>query len=98
MYTSQKCVFFLPFGKDVPVPGVSSDMSTLSNREVNSHTSWLHQIEACLKDMGMTGLAFCLGDGQTETGGLSLPGGRGDALLLRMPPPHTPDLNIGHNI
>ena len=35
---------------------------------------------------GHGGPSVCLGDGQTETEGVLSQGGRGDALLLRMPP------------
>ena len=43
--------------------------------------SYLRQTEAYLKDTGA-----CLGDGQTEAEGVPSQGGRGDALLQRMPP------------
>ena len=48
------------------------------------HASWLRKVEAYLKDAGMAGLAS--GDGQTEAEGVPSQGGRGDALLRRMPP------------
>ena len=35
---------------------------------------------------GHSGPVVCLGDGQTEDGGVPSQGGRGDALLRRMPP------------
>ena len=35
---------------------------------------------------GHGGPGVCLGDGQTEAKGVPLQGGRGDALLRRMPP------------
>ena len=35
---------------------------------------------------GDGGPAVCLGDGQTETGGVPSQGGRGDALLRRITP------------
>ena len=35
---------------------------------------------------GHDGPGVCLGDGQTETEGVPSQGGRGDALLRRMPP------------
>ena len=42
---------------------------------------------------GHGGPGVCLGDGQTEAEGVPSPGGRGDALLRRMPPYLTwPDL------
>ena len=34
---------------------------------------------------GRGGPGVCLGDGQTEAEGVPAPGGRGDALLRRMP-------------
>ena len=50
------------------------------------HASCLRQMESYLKDTGMAGLAFALGDGQTEAEGVPSKDGRGDALLRRMPP------------
>ena len=47
--------------------------------------AWFCQTEVYLKDTGMTGLAstrVC----KTETEGVPSQGGRGDALLRRMPP------------
>ena len=35
---------------------------------------------------GRVGPGVCLGDGQTEAEGVPSQGGRGDALLRRMPP------------
>ena len=47
------------------------------------HASWLRQVESNLKDAGMAALAS--GDGQTVAEGVPSKGGRGDALLRRMP-------------
>ena len=47
--------------------------------------SYMRQVKSFLKDLGMAGLPVCLGDGQTETEGEPSQGGRGDALLRRMP-------------
>ena len=47
------------------------------------HASWLRQVESYLKDAGMPGLASAWA---MEAEGVPLQGGRGDALLRRMPP------------
>ena len=49
------------------------------------HASWLRQVWAYGKDLH-GGPGACLGDGQTEAEGVPSRGGRGDALLRRMPP------------
>ena len=46
---------------------------------------WLRQVEPYLKEIGHGGPGVCLGDGQTEVEGVPSQGGRGDALLRRMP-------------
>ena len=38
------------------------------------------------EEYGHGGPGVCLGDGQTEAEGIPSQGGRGDALLRRMPP------------
>ena len=40
------------------------------------HASCLRQVESYLKDTGLAGLAFRLGDGQTEAEGVLSQGGR----------------------
>ena len=48
--------------------------------------SWLLQVKYYLKHTGMAGLASAWAIGQTEVEGVPSPGGRGDALVLRMSP------------
>ena len=52
--------------------------------------SGLRQVKVHLRGYGHGGPGVCLGDCQTEAEGVTSQGGRGDALLRRMPP--TPDL------
>ena len=57
------------------------------------YASWSRQVEAWSQWYGHGETGVCLGDGQTEAEGVLSQGGRGDALLQRMPPP-IPDLNL----
>ena len=67
-----------------------------------SHALWLRQVESYPQDTGLAGRwsdgglsegyghdgpGVCLGDSQTEAERVPAQGGRGDALLRRMPPP-----------
>ena len=49
-------------------------------------TSWLRQVESYLKDTGMAGLASAWAMARRRAEGVPSQGGRGDALLRRMPP------------
>ena len=49
------------------------------------HASCLRQVESYLK-YGHGRPGICLGDEKTEAEGVPSQGGRGDALLRRMPP------------
>ena len=48
------------------------------------YASWFRGLLS--EGYGHGGLGVCLGDGQTEAEGVPSQGGRGDALLRRMPP------------
>ena len=57
------------------------------------HAFWLRKLEACLKDMDMTGWRL---PGRWPDGGrrITVASGRGDVLLRRMPPHLTSDAHF----
>ena len=81
---TEKTVRFSHVARLLKIPPIGFFLLEIQGLNHAEGRPWLRLVESYLNGHG--GLDVCLGDGKTEAGGIPSQGGRGDAVLRRMPP------------